>query len=490
MSKHKKQNPGFGTMSRRQLLTALGLSAGGLFLPSLGWRKGAKAQSTTAPRRLVIFVSAHGVVPETWRMRRDHTDFGDWEYAFDDNDPSSFSETLQPLHAHRQKLLVIEGLSQMSTLADYSTNNHNAAAQHLLTCAMMQDDNNAGGPSVDQIIANEVAVPGRIPSLELSSLAGLFVGGFVNFAAGQRAPTSDNPQAVFDRLFPPGSTPTNGEDPPEPTERDLIRGARGSVLDLVGDEYEAIAPRLGAEDRMRLDQHRQLVRDLEQRVGTFAQLSCNMPPERSNVTSNNRQLEITRAMIPLASAALACDLTRVVTIQVGQLDNDEFGAPAGDVHQDFAHQTASSPVAAQQMTNYNRVHADLFGQLMSSLDQYSEGDGTVLDNTTCLWISELATGPHELWQIPIVMGGSMGGAFKMGRYLSYAQKHMNPIENPDWEPQANFLQVGPATNHLFVSLMQAMGLDRNSIGVESVTTRPKDGSPQTINTTGPLPRLT
>lgn len=486
--KQHKPYMGNGTLSRRQLLTALGLTGAGLFLPSLGWRRGqAKAQAAEPIRRVVIFVSGHGVVPETWRMRRDHPDFGNWEYPFDNSDPMSFSETLRPLHAHREKLLVIEGLSQMSTLGDYSTNNHAAGTEHILTAAKMINDNTAGGPSVDQIIANAVSVPGRIPSLELASLAGFPLGGYVNIAAGQRAPLMDNPQAIFDRLFPPGSIPTGGE-PQEPTERERIRAARPSVLDLAAGEYETIAPRLGAEDRARLDQHRQMIRDLELRIGSIGELSCDAPPERPSITNNVDQLQIIRAEMELVAAAFACDLTRVATVQVAQFSNEEFGAPPGDVHQDFAHQTHSSEVARQQMTNYNRVNADLFAHLLAQLDRYTEGDGTLLDNTAAIWMNELATGPHELWQIPVVMAGSCGGKFRVGRYMSYAQDIPNPVEHPEWEPNANFPLIGPGHSHLYVSLMQAMGLPNNEIGMTSVQTR--DAAARTISLTGPLDRLT
>jgi hypothetical protein len=199
-------------------------------------------------------------------------------------------------------------------------------------------------------------------------------------------------------------------------------------------------------------------------------------------------MTIARAMIPITAAALACDLTRVVTIQMAQLNNEDFGAAAGDVHQDFAHQTHTNANAAQMMTNYNRVQAELFGELLGTLDQYSEGDGTLLDNTAVLWLTELATGPHDLWQIPVVMAGGCSGGFRVGRYMSYAQNIPNPIENPGWEPAVNFPYVGPGLNNLYVSLMQMMGMERDSIGAESVQTRTE--SSQTISLRGTLPRLT
>src|SRR5687768_15748616 len=55
-------------LSRRQLLNAMGLGSGTLFLPSLMGDKQAYAQAQ--PKRLVIFYTQHGPGYENWRMRR------------------------------------------------------------------------------------------------------------------------------------------------------------------------------------------------------------------------------------------------------------------------------------------------------------------------------------------------------------------------------------------------------------------------------------
>jgi hypothetical protein len=176
----------------------------------------------------------------------------------------------------------------------------------------------------------------------------------------------------------------------------------------------------------------------------------------------------------------------VATIQVQELDNDEFGAPPGDVHQDFAHRTLTDANAAEQMTKYNAKHAEIFLYLVEALRRYTEGDGSLLDHTAVVWISELANGPHDLDKIPIVMAGSCCGAFRTGRYLSHAQNLPNPHEHPDWGDTAS-RPIGPGHSHWLISLMQAMGLPNSEIGKTSVMTR--DGTNQTLQLTGPLPRL-
>src|ERR1043165_3854813 len=100
-----RSNRGF-RLSRRQFLAATGLSSATLFLPSM-WGGGGRASAQNTPiKRLVILTQRHGTVREKFRMLRNNKDYGNWEYAFDDSDPASFSEILRPLHPHRADLLV------------------------------------------------------------------------------------------------------------------------------------------------------------------------------------------------------------------------------------------------------------------------------------------------------------------------------------------------------------------------------------------------
>lgn len=468
--------------NRRCFLTGGGLAWGGLLLPSLlpilGARK-VRAKSVTPIRRLVIMVSHHGTVRDQWAMRRGNPEYQNWEYDFDSSEPNSFSPILRGLHPYRQNLLVLEGLSQASTLGDRATNNHDSARQHLLTAARMVDDFNAGGPSVDQLVASAISRPDQLPSLELStgSLGGS--GSFVNNLSNQKVAPESNPSVVFSRLFPSSNSGASASEVIDP-----LAVARRGMLDLVAGEYSRLATRLSSEDRIKLEVHSDLLSGLSQRLAPQIRVDCATP--QLVLGGRQNQVETGRTMGEITAAALACDLTRVVTLQVDQLTNAEFGAPPGDVHADFAHQTNTNPDAAHWMTEYNRRHSDIFAHLLGQLEAYPDGEGSLLDSTAVVWISELANGPHDLDKIPLVLAGRAGGALRTGRYLSYANDIPNPFQFPSWGAEVR-RPIGPGHSHLWISLMQAMGMPNTDIGMRSVVTR--DGNNTALDLTGPLARL-
>ena len=80
------------------------------------------------------------------------------------------------------------------------------------------------------------------------------------------------------------------------------------------------------------------------------------------------------------------------------------------------------------------------------MSEIPEGDGsTLLDNTAIIWTSEVARGNTHTWQnMPLLIAGSMGGSFKTGRYIQYSTPR--------------------STNDLFVSLLNAYGIDEDNFG--------------------------
>ena len=182
----------------------------------------------------------------------------------------------------------------------------------------------------------------------------------------------------------------------------------------------------------------------------------------------------------LTALAFACNMTRVVTINLDQLEPGDFGAPPGDVHQDYAH--VETPEAYMHMANYYRYHTQQFARLLGQLDAVPEGGGTLLDNTMVVWITELATGPHDMADGLTIVAGGGGGALNPGRYVRFAQNRPSPCSSYGCLGGAD---IGPGQSHLFVSAMQAMGLPDDSFGQTTGTAM--DGS--SIDMTGPLPML-
>ena len=67
-----------------------------------------------------------------------------------------------------------------------------------------------------------------------------------------------------------------------------------------------------------------------------------------------------------------------------------------------------------------RFHFDLIARLAKKLESVPEGDGTMLDNTVIVYVSDGAEGHHSrCWEWPMVVLGNAGGKLKTGRYVDY-----------------------------------------------------------------------
>ena len=61
-----------------------------------------------------------------------------------------------------------------------------------------------------------------------------------------------------------------------------------------------------------------------------------------------------------------------------------------------------------------------FAYLASKLDSTPEGDGTVLDNSCLMFLSNLWIGrTHNNSRLPLVLAGGLGGTLQTGRTLDY-----------------------------------------------------------------------
>ena len=89
---------------------------------------------------------------------------------------------------------------------------------------------------------------------------------------------------------------------------------------------------------------------------------------------------------------------------------------------------ASSRLASR---HFGRLHGERITRhyvtqlayLAGRLQAMPEGQGTVLDNTCILWLSNMFSGSsHDNYTLPILTVGNMGGALETGRVLNYRDK--------------------------------------------------------------------
>jgi hypothetical protein len=426
--------------SRRAALRgAFGATVGLPWLASLSPR-GARAAGATFPTRFVVMFSPDGTIPGAWTPTGTETNF-------------VLSPILQPLAPHQGDIVVVQGVDQQGGGGD----GHQNGIGGMLTGQLLNAGPFAGagsapagwanGPSVDQRIAEVIGTSTNLRSLELGVQVGAADnwGRMIYRAANQPLPPEDDPARVYATVF--------ADLHADPAALAALRARRRSILDTVGAQYTRISARLGAADRARLDQHLMAVREIEDRLTTpFVPLTpaCHDPaPPAAATTANDAFPAIGALQLDLLVMALACDITRVASLQwsrsVSQVRFTWLDPAVPEGHHDLSHRPDSDPDAVDKLTRINRWYAGQMAALMDKMKAIPEGDGTLLDHTLILWCNELAIGNvHSRIDAPYVLGGGAGGGLRTGRFLRY------PGDVPH--------------NNLLVSILNAMGIPDQTFG--------------------------
>ena len=121
-------------------------------------------------------------------------------------------------------------------------------------------------------------------------------------------------------------------------------------------------------------------------------------------------------MFDFMTLALACQLSRIITFQFGNGGEKWYFRWLGineNSHDDIAHRDhgVDAAVTAKVLT-MNRWYAEQVKHLAASLAAVPDGDGTLLDNSLVVWGNEMATGPHGMKDIPVVLLGRAGGRLR------------------------------------------------------------------------------
>lgn len=423
--------------------------------------------TASAPRRLVIFYTPNGTIGPEWRPVGTETNF-------------TFGRILKPLEPHRSKLLVLGGVNM--ALADSGFGSHHTRGMGgLLTgrpilsgTFMSAGPPTAGwaaGISIDQHIAKVLNPPTPFKTLELGvQVIDAEVRGRLSYLGpSQPVPPIESPYDAFDRLFAAAMPPSM---PGAPSAMDQLRARRKTVLDLVGEEISAVRGRVGTEDRSKLDAHLQAVQDIAKRLAPTAPMAgaggtaCVGPTvgARMDVRAAANMPAVGKLQMDIAASALACDLTRVVTLQWTYAESNQTFPWLGitDFHHTMSHAGDNDAVAQESLTKINVWYAEQLAYFLGKLASYTEGDRTLLDNTAVVWCNEVGKGNnHSHRDLPFLIAGSCGGRFRTGRFVDYMAGGA----------------AGRPHNDLLVALARAMG-----------TTDTTFGDPAHV--TGALPSLT
>jgi hypothetical protein len=360
------------------------------------------------------------------------------------------SQSLQPLEPVKTKINVINGLFNKNATG---VGIHPGQTGNILSGAALQKGAVLkGGISMDQVLANELGEETSQPSLVLGCEQPITGYHETNFSmaysshiswqdANSPVPMEVYPSLAFDSLFDNHGT-----------------RRMKSILDRVKEHAAHLNRQLSHSDQEKLDEYLTSVREVERRIERTrddqdradikarnrGQAAVTMPRPDNGLPEDIR--EHMRLMTDIIALAFQTDKTRVATLLLCR-DLSGLFYPFLDVR--LAHHPASHQDQSDAYERVSRYYVTQLANLATRLDQMQEGEGTVLDNSCLMFVSNMWSGSqHDSTKLPLILAGGLGGTLQTGRVLDFV------ADSDDNRKLCS----------LYLSLMNRMGVKRTRFG--------------------------
>src|SRR6516225_549208 len=425
------------SLPRRTVLRGLGATLALPFLDAMAPAFSLRGRAAARPvHRFQAFYVPNGMAMPFWTPKGEGAAF-------------ELSPILEPLAPYRSQMLVLSGIKASWNYI------HAGASGSFLTGTPRGGRNEIeifADVSMDQLLARHFSNETQVASLELSmdapANAGACTGNLSCVythtlswrSATQPLPMEWNPRAVFERLFgDSGST--------DRSVRVARLRQRRSILDSVADKLANLTRDLGPDDRTKVEEYTEAVRDVERRIQKAEEQSDLELPTMDQPQGAPPVFEDHLAvMLDLQLLAFQSDLTRVITFMIGKEQSarpyPQIGVP--EAHHPLSHHN-DIPDLIAHMSKINRYHVQLFSQYLAKLRATPDGDGSLMDHVTILYGSGISNSTrHSGDNLPLLVVGGGAGTLRGGQHLTYSNK--------------------PTMANLLVTLMDKMGAPVEKIG--------------------------
>src|SRR5437762_1908140 len=186
-----------------------------------------------------------------------------------------------------------------------------------------------------------------------------------------------------------------------------------------------------SNDKAKLDENLTRVREVERRVDGMrkakdkaddAAKQKNIPAMTMERPANGLPEDLrehARLMCDLIAIAFQTDKTRIATLLLAR-DLSALYYPFLEVRE--GHHAASHNNQSDGYERIARFHLSQLAYLAAKLESMPEGNGTVLDNSCLMFLSNMWIGrKHDNTRLPLVLAGGLGGTLETGRTLDYTQ---------------------------------------------------------------------
>ena len=407
-------------MNRRDFLFAAGAC---LALPAL-----AKAAEKAPPKRLLAIHVPLGMMPAFFFPKAGETT----------------SPYLDLLAKQRDQFTTFAGLSHPGV-----DGNHHAGQCFLSGAPHPGQPTFRNSLSLDQLAAEKIGENTRFSSLAVAVRQGEHYADSVAVSrSGVILPSEASAERLYRKLFVAGT--------PEEKAATMRRiQAGGSVLDLILDKAKRLEKSSDPQDRARLDQYFQSVRELEGRLErSIAWENRPKPkvdyPMPKDIADANEVVARSRLMFDLVRLALQTDSTRVVTLSLSTFSVVPHVPGVKNETHGLTHH-GNEPDKIAELRRIEEAQLAVFGEMLSSFRDTRETGGSLLDRTQILYGSCLGNAnSHSNQNLPLILAG---GGFRHGQHLSFDTVNNTPLAN------------------LYVSMLQNLGIEADKFATSTGTLR-------------------
>jgi len=349
----------------------------------------AKAPLAEKPieNRFVLWFNGNGIPERYWIPTEEGSDY-------------ELTPCLAPLAAWRKDIHVLSGVDNAA--ASGKGNGHTNSMSGLMT-GLNFTGRGPSGPSIDQIIAGKIGGDSRFRSLQIGVAQESFGESMqrnMSWAGYERAlPPEMIPHRLFDRLF--GAR-----------EEGWVNRKR-SILDAVRADASTLEKSMSGDDKARVDEHLSSIRDLERAI-------AGLPPEYARVDPPDFDGDmkdwprIAKLQSDLLVQALAMRQTRVASYMLTKcqsLTRFPWLGYSSARHHDYTHSPdktsgADGSDGIHVLRDICRWHVEEFAYLVAKLESVREGDGTLFDHTSLIFVHEHAeANPHKNSGLAMLVAG-------------------------------------------------------------------------------------
>ena len=349
------------------------------------------ASKAAVEKRFLLWFNGNGIPERYWIPAETGADY-------------ELTPCLAPLQSVRKYVHVLSGIDNVAARLNGQGNGHFSALCGLTTGTAF-NGRGATGPSIDYVLGKKIGLHSRFHSLQIGVAQeshGEAVHRNMSWAGYERPiPPEMIPQNLFDRLFG--------------VKNESWVGRKKSVLDLVKGDVSDLQGALGAEDKLRLDEHLTSVRDLVRAVASLPPdygKTLKEPEDVSDLTDYPRIAKIQSDLLVHAFASGQTRAASYMLTKCQSLTRFPWLGLGGNRHHDYTHNNAGSPEQQRTMRDICRWHVEEFAYLLERMRSIPEGDGNVLDNTACVFVHEHAEANSlkcNGWAMLVAGGGIRGG---------------------------------------------------------------------------------